>query len=512
MSIRRTLLATSCLAGGLWLSACATAPVATSSTFPPPAMADDGIVIAESAMVPGLSLGNTITGGTDDCTGPGLGITVEGTLNTQRFLYDKNGEPCDAAQMLFDGRAAINQRGSDPSINLTFHNSFGAAPQGNGLDSLPGLEPIPTIRLQSSALMPENALDTIEPAAGSIHLGNKAAPQAAQPMAPKGPDPLVATLNSWQKQDVVYATRSDEATAAAERNLDHIARGNQARTDQENLAKLTATLRERERQVQEEQRRHTETLERAQKNRDITLAAREQWQQKEGELQANLAATQERLRQYEELSRRLAAEKDTKEQAYQQKIATLGADLKAAEAQADTSRRELVLKAAAKIAEAEQLANAAKLQEQEIKLREAARLKAEAETMMDRALAMKAGNNVVVGGMGLPPAVPLALMETPVVLHANNQTLPDILAGILNQAVPQAGEWKADWQLSPQVQHLLKEKWSLTAEAPLQQVLAQLQQQVAAAHGVSLQFTQFGQSRLLVVTDATPPASDAARR
>ena len=500
--IRSSVLATTCLAaGGLWLGACTTTqPV--SQTFPAPFVADEGVVIAESAMVPGVSQGASITGGTDDCTGPGLGVMVEGTLNTQRFLFDKNGEPCDAAQTLFDGRTAINQRTADPSINLTFHDSFGASPQGNGLDSLPGLEPIPTIKLQSSALTPASQFAGIEPAAGNANLGNKAVPARPVPGATaKGPDPLVATLATWQKQDTVYATRSDEATAAAERNIDQISRNTQARTEQENVSKLMATLRERERQVQEEQRRHVETLERARMNRDVTLAAREQWQQKEGELQASLTATQERLKQFEDLSRRLAAEKDSKENAYQQKIASLSSDLKAAEAQADTSRRELVLKAAAKIAEAEQLASAAQLQEQEIKLREAARLKAEAETMMDRALAMKAGNNVVVGGMGLPPAVPLALLETPVVLHANNQTLPDILANILNQAAPQAGEWKADWQLSQPVQHLLKEKWSLTAEAPLQQVLAQLQQQVAAAHNVSLQFTQFGQSRLLVVTD-----------
>ncbi len=502
----RSALATTCLtATGLWLAACTSTQTA-SATFPAPQVADDGVVIAESAMVPGISQGATVTGGSDDCTGPGLGITVEGTVNSQRFLFDKNGEPCEAAQTLFDGRAAVNQRAADPSINLTFHDTLGASPQGNGLDSLPGLEPIPTIRLQSSDL-DTGRLAAIEPAAGNANLGNKAVPAVpVQGAVARGPDPLVATLASWRNQDSVYATRSDEATAAAERNIDVIARTTQTRTEQENLAKLTATLRERERQVQEEQRRHTETLERAQKNRDITLAAREQWQQKEGELQASLTATQERLKQYEELSQRLAAEKNSKEQAYQQKIASLGADLKVAEAQADTSRRELVLKAAAKIAEAEQLASAAQLQEQEIKLREATRLKAEAETMMDRALAMKAGSNVVVGGMGLPPAVPLALMETPVVLHANNQTLPDILAGILNQAAPQAGEWKADWQLSPQAQHLIKEKWSLTAEAPLQQVLGQLQQQVSAAHGVSLQFTQFGQSRLLVVTDTPAKA------
>ena len=40
--------------------------------------------------------------------------------------------------------------------------------------------------------------------------------------------------------------------------------------------------------------------------------------------------------------------------------------------------------------------------------------------------------------------------------------------------------------------------------------LAQLKQQVKEAHGQELVFTRFGQSRLLVVTDATPPAAEGA--
>ncbi len=489
---------------GLLVTGCASVPVTTG--FQPPRTGDEGVVIAETTLVSGVSVGNSITGQTDDCSGPGLGIKVDGTTGGDHFLFDKNGEPCEAAQTLFDGRTSANRRQADPSINLTFHDTLGPVPSTS---SLPGLQPIPEIRLKSELLPASD----IAPAAGPATAAAAGKPVPAKPVevAALKPDPLVATLSSWEQQDVIYASRSDEATAAAERNINQISKDIQSGRDQENVAKLMATLRERERQVQEEQRRHQETLERAQSNRDVTVAARNQWQQKEQELQASLTATQARLAQFEELSRRLNAEKAEKEKAYQEQISTLSADLKAAEAQADVSRRELVLKAAAKIAEAEQLANAAQLQEQEIKLREAARLKAEAETMMDRALAMKAGGSVV-SSAATHPAVPMALMQTPIVLQASNQTLPDILANILNLAAPQAGQWKADWQLSAPLRHILKEKWSLTAEASVQDVLAQLQQQVQAAHGATLVFTQFGQSRLLVVTDATPPATEAAAK
>lgn len=500
----------------LSLAGCmATSGAAPQSVFAPPHVGDGGVVIAESSLVTGVSKGNTVTGKTDDCTGPGLGVTVQTTTAGANYLFDKNGEPCEAAETLFDGRSALNQRQTDPAITLNFHDSLGPVPSR---DSLPSLKPVPEIRLKSELL--PNGAAAIEPAAGpadgQLELGNKAAPIVpAVPVAnaiPAKPDPLVATLNAWDNQDTVYANRSAEANAAADRQIDKISKDIQSSRDQDNVAKLTAQLRERERQVEEEQRRHAETLARAEKNREVTTAARAEWQQKEQELQANLQVTQARLAQFEDLSNHLAADKATKEKAYQDQIANLSSDLKVAESQADTSRRELILKAAAKIAEAEQLASAAKVQEQEIKLREAARLKAEAETMMDRALAIKAGQNVVVDGVGAQPAVPLALMETPVIVHANGQTLSDILTTILAQAQPQAGQWKAEWQLTAASQYILKEKWSLTAEAPFQQVLAQLQQQVKAAHGIALTFTQFGQSRLLVVTDATPlTVEDAAK-
>ncbi len=493
-----TLTASTLLAG------CAAVPVSRPTAFEAPRLSDEGVVIAESALVTGVSKGNSITGATDDCSGPGLGVTVGTTRGDDRFLFDKNGEPCDSAEMLFDGRAQSNQRQSDPSISLKFFDGKANKTAGD----LPDLEPIPTIRLKSE-LLPEGTqlvqtdLSRIEPAAGPAKATVPAAP--VQVAAVSKPDPVLATLASWQNQDDVYAARSDEAAAAAERNLNNIVKSNRAQAEQDNMAKLTAQLRERERQVQEEQRRHAETLERAQRNRDVTVAARTEWRQKEAELEGQLKATQQRLAQIEELAQRLNAEKAQKEKVYQAQISTLSSDLKVAEQQADVSRRELILQAAAKIAEAEQLASAAKMQEQQIKLREAARLKSEAETMMDRALAMNAGQNVVVNGVGAPPAVPLQLMDTPVTIVANGKTLPEILTDVLKQAAPQAGPWKADWQLAGANKKLLTDKWSLTAEAPVEQVLAQLNQQVKASYGFPLLFTQFGQSQLLVVTEATPP-------
>ncbi|NBX85716.1 MAG: hypothetical protein EBQ80_00495 [Proteobacteria bacterium] len=488
------------------------------ASFPAPKVGDEGVVIAESKMLLGATTASNVVGNTEDCAGPGLGIIVQGSTGEGKYLYDITGEPCDSAQVLFDGRTKLGQRSADPAITLTFHDSFGPIPddslserselsespprrspkrsagEGGQPQKPKPLSALPPIRVVTSLLEDNSG---IEPAAGPT---TKAKPELKKTTEiPQKPDPLIATLSSWQAQDDTIASRMAEAEAAAARNLENIAAEARQQQETEAIAQLAAKLRERERQIQEEQRRHAESLERANQNREQTTAARQAWQQQENALQAQLATTQERLQQFEQLSSRLQQEKAQKEQAYQQQIETLSADLKAAEQQAESSRRELILKAAAKIAEAEQLAHAAQLQEQDIKLREAARLKSEAETMLDRALALKAGQQVTIAGA--PPAANMALGKTPVVIRAKDEPLQALLTTILQQAAPQAGEWQADWQLSAPAQKLLAEKWSLTAEAPVEQVFAQLAAQIQKAHGITLKFTQFTQSRLVVVTD-----------
>jgi hypothetical protein len=89
----------------------------------------------------------------------------------------------------------------------------------------------------------------------------------------------------------------------------------------------------------------------------------------------------------------------------------------------------------------------------------------------------------------------------PVVLHAKDVPLTELVNQILSQAKPQAGAWTADWQLSGKHQYILQEKWSLTAEAPVAEVFKQLAADVQATHNITLEFNQFQQARLVVITD-----------
>ncbi|MBI1308528.1 MAG: hypothetical protein GC129_01540 [Proteobacteria bacterium] len=524
--VRPTPALLAAIAGLAVLGGCAGRSATLADGSPAPRGADSGVLLASSAMVPGSLQAAAVGGLTADCSGPGLGVMVEGSLSGNRYLYDANGEPCEPAQMLFDGSTAADARAADPSIALTFFDSPTPLP-ARATSSLPAL---PNVKVASELLAkmppahPQEELPQPKPMAPGSNIGQPAAKvsqvaPAQQDLLPKhvveqkpAPkvDPLVEQLGTWQAVDNTAAARMGEADAAAARNLARIADEKRAASEQETIAQLSAKLRERERQIQEEQRRHAETLERAATTRAQTSAEEATRRQHEAQLQDELEATQKRLQEFEALAKQLQAEKGQKEKAYQNKISSLSTNLKQAEAQADDSRRQLIAAAAAKIAEAEQLANAAQIQEQQAKLREAERLKAEAETMMDRALALRAGQSVhdmLNANQVEPAAGPVALDDVMVTVHAKNQSLQGLTDAVLAQAAAHGSEkWQADWQLSPENQYLMAEKWSLTAEAPVQQVLAQLAAQVKAAHNITLTFTQFEKSHLLVVTD-TPSAA-----
>jgi hypothetical protein len=411
-----------------------------------------------------------------DCGGKGLGVVVESVGADRKFLYDQNGEPCQPAVTMFDGQSPLARRGADPAIAITLHDKLGP------LHDQPG-DRIPHI------------------------IVNGDAPAAVPPPAPVASpaDPLVSTLTAWRRQDdqekrlvANHIARETERSAAAARQISRLGQAQARQSQDAQLNTLLGQLRDTERRLQTEQNRHALALAEQSERQNQTQAVLTRWQQDEEQLKDQLNATRQRLAEVEGLSQHLAVEKTRQQKAYEQRLVTLSGDLKAAEAKASESRQELILQAARKVAEAQALADAAKLSEADTKAREAARLKAESDQLLDQALDLSDGRP-----RGLPsqkPA-PLSLADTPVVVHLKDQPLDNIVNAILAQAKPQAGEWHADWQLSKEAQYILHEKWSLTAEAPVRALLQNLTAQVQSTHQIRLKFTQFSQSRLLVVTD-----------
>lgn len=415
-----------------------------------------------------------------DCGGPALGITVSSVQSDQRTLYDVNGEPCNEATTMFDGTTPLGGRPADPAVQIGFVDAVGGVPHA------PNLPPVPRVTVNSDVLA-ETETKTLE--------------------APVS-DPLTQTIQQWQgKTDrlaVEHAealNRADtEATLAAVRNLDR--QTTETAASQQQVTMLMAQLREKERELDAAKRRASESRNYSLQQQTLTQATLTSAQQAEQQMRAELQAAKERLAASQSQAQHLTVSKAKQDKLYQQQIATLGDDLKAAEKQAAANRNELVMQAAAKIAEAEKLAEAARLAEADAKAREAARLKQEAEIMLEKAVDLQNSKAVAAAKLGeVTKAAPMPLMSVPVIVRANNQTLPDLVESILAQTKPQAGEWHAEFQLTTQNSYILSEKWSLTAETPLEKVLESLTSQIKAAHGVTLTFTQFPQSRLVIVTD-----------
>lgn len=456
---------------------------------PPPAdplLAEEGVVIASTRMGVGPALADPM-GRPSDCNGPGLNVMVDSATGEQRWLYDSEGEPCSDAALLFDGNGPLGSRAADPAVQIGFLDPLGALPQPETLPALP------RIVVNSELLESQKAASPGKPVGAPV----------------KANDMLAATIREWQGQveeahgqlqrDETIA--GAEATMAAVRELDRQTADTAGQRDK--VAVLLAQLREKERELAQAEARSKASRLDSQQHRNLAESALSKAQQAEQAMRADLAAAQQRLQTLEAQNQQLAASKAKQEKVYETRIASLGDDLKSAEAQAQASRQELVMQAAAKIAEAEALANAARISEADAKAREAARLKQEAETMLNRAMDLANNKAVIASSLAdvTPKAAPMPLLEVPVVVHAKDQTLPDLLASIFKQAEPQAGAWQADFQLTTANSYILSEKWSLTAEAPVKALLENLTAQVKAAHGITLTATQFPQSRLVVITD-----------
>jgi hypothetical protein len=467
------------------LAACATTQTAAPARSPLVPTGEPGEVIASAHMAP-VPEDKLHTYRETDCAGPGLDVTIETVRNEKKYLFDNQGHPCTPSIVVYDGNMPAAQRaqsqGLDPNVGITFHDKLGPLHDDT-------FKPAPLLKVTTTGGLVDVS-------------GSKPAPT---PRAEA--DTLVKTLNAWQAdsqsaQKTLVQKHLQREQMMADETARQIARAGKAENaaeQQKQVDLLMSRLRETERQLQSEQKNHQATLEEQQNQAQQTQAAVRRFQTDEDDLKSQLAATQARLAQVESISQQLAASNAKQRDEYQKQLVAMSSDIKAAEAKADQSRQQLIFAAAKKVAEADELARAASLSAADSKAREAARLKAEADANLDAALDLTADGRP--RGLPNPAKAPVALADVPVVIHQKDQPLDVIVGAILAQAESQSGKWTADWQLSKNAQFILKEKWSLTAEAPVRTLLQNLTTQVKTTHNLNLKFTQFGQSRLLVITD-----------
>ena len=88
-----------------------------------------------------------------------------------------------------------------------------------------------------------------------------------------------------------------------------------------------------------------------------------------------------------------------------------------------------------------------------------------------------------------------------VVVHEDQQTLPDIVGKILARAAPFAGPWEVKWKISEENKDILTEKFSLDAETTFDDFVSYLAQYLLNDRGVKVTFSLFDRERVMLVSD-----------
>ena len=94
------------------------------------------------------------------------------------------------------------------------------------------------------------------------------------------------------------------------------------------------------------------------------------------------------------------------------------------------------------------------------------------------------------------------LQDYQVVVHAENESLEDILGDIVHSASPFAGQWKLQWKLKSEHQDILDEKFSLNAETTFSDFANYVSSYVFSYRGFKLSFNLFDKERIILVTDS----------
>lgn len=465
---------------------------------------DDGVVVAETTVMGRIapdSLSQT------DCATSAVNVKVSSLKGDSTYQFDADGGECAEAEMLFDGSTPAGSRPNAPEVKISFRDQLGPVP------------PVEEMKVQTITVPPVRAVDNIS-ATTPEEMAQTAAPKNKEALAditasnlealaretqPSTQPKLEDTISAWQGSSERKQILADsEKFLADTRDLSRLSSAELLKAHQEKIEDLMARLREAERVAQLEQQRASLTKANlaAERERGETEAMR--LKNEKENLRTDITQLQDRLAKFDSMNKDLSSSAAKKEKMYMERISKLSGDLAIAEKQADAGRRQLVLQAAQKIAEAERIAYAARMAQTEAKTAEADRLKQEGEQLMQRALDLQQGKTFVVKGMeNLAPAAaaPVPLEKAPVVVEAHENTLEQIVKQVFDSAKDTAGTWRVVWEISGQHQGILKETWSMAAEASFEEVMSTIAAQVKAASNIQLTFSRFDKSRLFVISD-----------
>ncbi len=93
------------------------------------------------------------------------------------------------------------------------------------------------------------------------------------------------------------------------------------------------------------------------------------------------------------------------------------------------------------------------------------------------------------------------LQDYQVVVHAEDETLEDILGKVVHSATPFTGKWELKWKLKAENQDILSEKFSLNAETSFADFANYISSYMFSYRGFKLSFNLFDKERIVLVTD-----------
>ena len=521
------------ITAAIGLAGCATSQ---SERVPSPLAADldKGVLIANTGSVGPVSA-TKVTRVPSDCeAGLGLGITVHTATADDRFLFDREGDPCPEASVMFDGSQQANRRAAALGVDINFTDPFAEQilPEEPQIDDpLDFAFDLPHTSLANpdevSGLNAPRTHEELRESADSMPAEVAAMADDIKENDPLGED-LNKTIKGWRaNEDRDRLLRETEKILADVRTVKRVASLEQMRQQQDRVLELTALLREAERKAQL-QREQKERIEAAASKKTALLETQSTVTDLENnKLRSQVETLQARIQDFDRYNKRLKDQYEQRQQELQEKIANLSADLKETETRSKASRQAAILQAATQIAEAERLAFAAQVAQRQQLEMEAQRLQMEALELSGKAQSlpnkvpddlgpegldrvyssMVSGRvrdadierlaNIVINGH----ATAESLGEATFALEAQDIPLKEIFALIVADVEDMAGSWRISWQLRPKNSEIPQEKWTVTAESTVNDFISYVARQVYKAHGVKLAFKMFGKNRVVVITE-----------
>lgn len=471
-----------------------------------------GVLVAETS----LEAPHTSRYDLRDCVETPLKVSVKSTTADHAELYEAASAPCsDKAEVLFDGKTPLGNRAADPTIQIAFQDFEGAPREevasGKAENIVIAMEGDAAVLPSDFALQPGSQASKVE-------------------IARREADEFTETMSNWrEKRERELLLKESEKLLADVRGMSRMNDGAIIAEHQKEIQRLLAKLRDVEKSKELKQQRNEQALAALDMTRKEAEAIRRQQEQEHSHMRSKLEEQAARILELERQKQALDSQMTRKQEMYTKQLERLSADLRVAEAMADKGRQELVLEAASKIAEAERLAFAAKMQEKASMEREADRLRDEADSLMARAHTLSGGRQIVIPGLtplsetvfnrastktltGTTALINewtdlplmdrdgrLRLEDIELAIYEKDKTIPEILQSVFSAINQRAPEWTVQFEIPDGQKYILDEKWTIAAEARLDELLGYVARRVEAEHGLELAFQQFDGAKMLLV-------------